>query len=405
MIEKDEDRVEDDPAPSRNTCFSQKMTAHKLSRVVLDPCIRTSITSAQSPAAIRPPGLDAKKETHPPLFSYAPTELHLIPSQETMTTMAKLHDLRPVFRSVGIWKFLKRVFQQVSEDNVFVLASALAYSWLFSIFPFLILLLSLVPYLPEKTKDMADKKVTEWVTHALGKEASIVNDNVQSVLHRRRHGWLGASLVIAIWVSSGGMAMTMAALDQCYDLKDFRPWYKQRPLAIFLTSLVAVLLLGVLLLLPVASGVELWLKSWRTFSLPIVIAFNLIRYGIAVALMLTILAIIYHFGPNIRQKFHIFTPGGIFCLVVCLLLDLLFRIYVAKYARYDQTYGTVGGAAILLLFFYIIALVLLVGAEINSEIDYEVLGVPLGTRDLRGPPRQPRLDLPAAPAQEPPKEG
>jgi membrane protein len=301
--------------------------------------------------------------------------------------MATLHDLRPVFRSVGIWKFSKRVWQQIGEDNVFVLASALAYSWLFSIFPFLILLLSLVPYLPDRAKDMADKKVTQWVTRALGRDAPTINDNVQFVLQRPHHGWLGVSLIVALWVASGGMAMTMSALDHCYDLKVARPWYKQRSLAILLTILVAGLVLAVFILLPVGTAVELWLKSWRTFSWLVVLGFNVARYAIAIVLMLTILAIIYYFGPNIRQRFHVFTPGGIFSLVVWLLLDFGFRIYVDRFARYDQTYGAVGGVAILLLFFYIIALVLLAGAEINSEIDYETLGVPTGSTDFTGPPK------------------
>jgi membrane protein len=299
--------------------------------------------------------------------------------------MATMHDLGPVMRMVGPWKFFKRVFQQVNEDNVFVLSSALAYSWLFSIFPFLILLLSLVPYLPKNARDIAQRDVTQWVHRALGKEASTINDNVIYVLHEPHRGWLGASLVIALWVASGGMAMTMSALDQCYDLNVFRPWYKQRPLAMLLTISVAGLVLAVFVLLPVGTAVQLWFTSWKPLSWVMEIGFTLARYALSTVLLLTILAVMYHFGPNIRQKMHIFTPGAVFTLLVCLLLDSLFRIYVDKFARYDQTYGTVGGAAILLLFFYIIALVLLIGAEINSEIDYEVYGVPLGSRDFTGP--------------------
>jgi membrane protein len=74
---------------------------------------------------------------------------------------------------------------------------------------------------------------------------------------------------------------------------------------------------------------------------------------------------------------------------VWFVLDELFRFYVDRFARYDQTYGTFGGAAILLLFFYIDGLVLLIGAEINSEIDFETLGVARGAKDFRRPTASP----------------
>jgi membrane protein len=297
--------------------------------------------------------------------------------------MASLRDLQPVMKELGLWQLSKRVYQQSNEDNIFVLASALAYSWLFSIFPFLILLLSLVPYLPDKARNIADQKTTEWVSKALGKEAPTINDNLRSLLNEPRRGWLGISLAVSLWVASGGMSMTMSALDQCYDLKTFRPYYKQRPLAILLTLCVTVLVLLVFILLPIGAWVSYIFRQWHTIGIPLLLAFDLVRYLIAISLIFTILSIIYHFGPAIRQPFFLITPGGTFCLIVWLLLDLLFRFYIDRFARYDQTYGTVGGAAILLFFFYIIALVLLVGAEINSEIDYALLGVEPGTKDFR----------------------
>jgi membrane protein len=297
--------------------------------------------------------------------------------------MASLRDLQPVVHEVGLWTLFKRVFQQCNEDNIFVLGSALAYSWLFSIFPFLILLLSLAPYLPLKAKDVAEKKTTEWVSKALGKAAPTINDNLRSLLHEPRKGWLGISLAISLWVASGGMSMTMSALDQCYDITEFRPFYKQRPIAMLLTLLVTVLVLLVFILLPVGAWVSIILRQWHELGVPLLLAFDLVRYLVAILLIISILAIIYHFGPAIRQPFQLVTPGGTFCLIVWLVLDLLFRIYIDRFAKYDQTYGTVGGAAILLFFFYIIALVLLIGAEINSEIDYAILGVPPGTKDFR----------------------
>jgi membrane protein len=290
---------------------------------------------------------------------------------------------------MGTWSFLKRLYLQVSEDNVLVWASALAYSWLFAIFPFLILLLSLVPYLPLHTRASAEASVTHFVHDSLGKAAPTINDYIKNFLHQPRSGWLSIGLILSLWVASGGISMTMSALDQVYDLKTFRPFYKQRPIAMMLTVLVTALVVLVFLLLPVGTAAQHLLAHFKILSPPLILAFEIFRYAIAVLLMLTTVALIYHFGPAIHQPFQFITPGAVFSVVVWLLLDFIFRTYIDKYARYDQTYGTVGGASILLLFFYIVALVLLIGAEINSEIDIELLKVPPGSTDFMPRPKPP----------------
>jgi membrane protein len=308
--------------------------------------------------------------------------------------MATFGDIRPVLRSYGIWAFLRRLWQQISEDDIFVWASALAYSWLFSIFPFLILLLSLVPYLPRSAKDSAHNAISGFITEMLGKEAHTINDNLYFVMNQQRNGWLGVGLVVTIWVASGGMAMTMSALNSCYDVKESRGYIKRRALATAMTIAVTLGMLVIIILMPIGSAVEAWLTSNGTFTTPLQIAFDAVRYFLSLLFALFVLSIIYYFGPNIRQRFRLLSPGAVFSAFVWIFLDVAFRFYVDRYARYDQTYGSVGGAAILLLFFYIDGLVLLIGAEINSEIDFERLGVPSGSKDFTGPAQKEISDLP-----------
>jgi membrane protein len=308
--------------------------------------------------------------------------------------MASLRDVVPVMRSYGTWAFLNRVWQQICEDGIFVWASALAYSWLFSVFPFLILLLSLVPYLPTSAKESAHQVISEFITSMLGNAAHTINDNVDSVMQQPRRGWLVIGLAVSVWVASGGMSMTMSALDKCYDVKSGRSYIRQRALAIALTIGVATCVLAIIVLLPIGEAVEAWLRYRRLLIGPTVLVFNAARYALSLMLAIFVLAIIYYFGPAIRQRFQILSPGALFSAVVWIVLDIAFRFYVDRYARYDQTYGAVGGVAILLLFFYIDGLVLLIGAEINSEIDFERLGVPEGSTDFTGRSKGSKPGLP-----------
>jgi membrane protein len=190
------------------------------------------------------------------------------------------------------------------------------------------------------------------------------------------------------------MAMTMAALNRCYDVKENRSYVKLRSLATAITIGVTLAMLILIVLIPIGTAVESWSISTGQLTAPLEIAFDAVRYFLALFFSLFVLAIIYYFGPNIHQRFRFLSPGAVFSALVWIFLDIAFRFYVDHYARYDQTYGSVGGAAILLFFFYIDGLVLLIGAEINSEIDFERLGVPSGSRDFTGPIQSELADLP-----------
>jgi membrane protein len=189
------------------------------------------------------------------------------------------------------------------------------------------------------------------------------------------------------------MAMTIRAMDKCYDLEKPRAFYRVRSLAIFLTFVVATLLLIVVVALPIASSLRSYVQNFLTnmgIHVPTwaLLAFEVVRYAIGLICMFLALSVIYYFGPCIRQRFRVLTPGAVFCVVVWLLLGAVFRLYVNTVGKtgYERTYGPVGGVVILLLFFYLDAVVLLIGAELNSEIDFIAYNVKPGCTDFHGRP-------------------
>jgi membrane protein len=306
--------------------------------------------------------------------------------------MARLGDVPKLLKSVGVLEFVRRVWRQVNDDNLFTWAAALAYSWLFALFPFMLFLLSLVPYLPFSLRKDAEKNVNGFLLKWLPKEAeetlrNNIEGNVSNLLHQPKSFLLYAGLLVALWAASSGMASTMSALDKCYELDRGRPFYRHRAVAIAMTIVVMLLMLLVACLLPVGSSVRAWVMARGIMKAhqEIFVIFDVVRWSLALVFMFSVVAIVYYMGPNIRHRFNWITPGSVFSVLVWVLLGIGFRVYVDRVAQqsYARTYGTLGGVAILLLLFYIDALVLLIGAEINSEIDFEVLKVRRGTRDLR----------------------
>lgn len=290
---------------------------------------------------------------------------------------------------------LKRIYTQLMANNVFTLGAALAYSWLFAVFPFLIFLLSLAPLIPEQIKPDLRADVTSGLRRSLPDDAaSVLNKQIDSLLETpSAGGFLSLGLVLTIWAASGGMAMTMYALDRAYDIEKGRSYLKRRIIAIGLTIVVATLVILVLILLPIGTNVVKWLGALGTFRWLTLLLIDVARYAVALCLLMLVLALIYHFGPSFKRKFRVLTPGAIFCVAVWILLAIAFRIYITKLGgaeSYNRTYGAVAGAILLLFFFYVDAVVLLVGAEINSEIDFAMLGVaPGSTRTIDGQIRAP----------------
>jgi membrane protein len=298
--------------------------------------------------------------------------------------MAGIRDAKAVIAQNGFWKFAWQIYQRMNENNLLVWASALAYSWLFSLFPFLIFILTLMPFLPGRWKHGTEHYLHEAVLELPPKASDMV---WTSISHQPPRGLLSIGLVVMLWAASSGMSMTMQAMDKCWGATLCRPYYRQRALAILLTVIEAVLILSVLILIPVGTIATRWatehFQQVSTFfdanfivdhKFIAIAVWQIVRFGTALLLMFSATALIYHFGPSVPRPFYLLTPGAIFTIAIWLILGELFRFYVNHFGKGYQMYGALGGVAILLLFFYIDAVVLLIGAEINSEIENRVEG-------------------------------
>jgi membrane protein len=229
-------------------------------------------------------------------------------------------------------------------------------------------------------------------------------ENVRRVLDGPPRGLWSVGLLVTVWAASGGINMTMTALDRCYEVERGRSFFRKRLVAIGMTVVVASMIVTVLVLIPIGNLVTKYvLSEWPgAWSPGVVWAWNVARYGLAGVLMFAVVSIMYYFGISVKQRFRVFSPGVVFTIGVWILLAFAFKWYVNAFGKdsYNRTYGTVGGVVVLLLFFYLDALVLMVGAEINSEIDYELLGVERGCRDFTVKP-QPMFGDQSQPASAP----
>jgi membrane protein len=185
-----------------------------------------------------------------------------------------------------------------------------------------------------------------------------------------KKGLLSIGVLAALWSGSAGMASAMTALNIAYDVEDNRPWWMRRLVALTLTVGFALFVVGALVVLvlgpQISSGVanalglgDLFTKVWSVLSVPIAVLFVLVA-----------IALVYYLAPAKEMRWRWVTPGSVVALVLWLAMSFGLRIYVSRFGDYNATYGSIGGVILLMLWFYLTSLVLLAGAEVNSEIEH-----------------------------------
>ena len=261
-----------------------------------------------------------------------------------------------------------RVYEEIWEDEVLDRAAALAYYFLFALFPTLLFLTTLLGLLPGPDL-MA--QLMDYIRRVMPPEASgVVQKTLEQIVTGAGRGLLSVGVVVALWSGSSGMGSAMTALNVAYGVTDPRPWWQRRLIAVALTVGFAVFVLLALLLLVSGGKMSSVLAAHLGFGDVFAVAWTVISLIIAVLLALVGIALVYYFAPAVEQDWRWLTPGSTVCLLLWLCSSLALRFYVERISDYNAAYGSIGGVILLLLWLYLSSVALLLGAEINSEIEH-----------------------------------
>jgi len=239
---------------------------------------------------------------------------------------------------------------------------------LFSLFPFLIFLTTLLGFLgvPQLFDWMREQAA--YVLPSQGLE--LVN-TVLKELQVPQGGLMSLAIALAVWSASAAVLGTMNALNVAFDVKERRPTWKRMLVSILYTfglALMMVIAAGMMI-----TGPELLTSLARYIGLDTAFLFlwTLLRWPIAVLLLLAVVALVYYAAPNLQQPFRLVTPGAVLAVVAWVGASLAFGYYVQNFASYNKTYGSMGAVIVLLMYFFLSAAVMLLGAEVNAVIARE----------------------------------
>ena len=268
---------------------------------------------------------------------------------------------------IGALKFKElavRTWREANEDNILGRAAELAYYFLLALFPMLIFLTSLVGFLP----GLREAIFTALGKFVPGEAMRLVSETISDVTRHRSGGLISFGVLGALWAASGGVSAVMGTLNAAYDAREERSFWKIRLIAISLTVMLALLVVGGTALVMFGDRFAVWFGERLGMGPSFTVIWGVIHYLVGLALLFLGLELIYYFGPNVEQDWKWVTPGAVFAVVSMVVASLLFSLYLRFAPDYSATYGSLGAVIVLMLWLYLMGAVILIGGEVNAEI-------------------------------------
>jgi membrane protein len=262
----------------------------------------------------------------------------------------------------------KRSVREFKEDFLQDRAAALTYYSIQSIFPALLVLVSLLGLIG---KSATQPLITNLAAAAPGSVRQIILNAVTRLQHQHAAAGLLAivAIVVGLWSASGYVAAFMRASNAIYDVPEGRPVWKTMPIRYFTTLLLIVLLAASALIVVVTGSLARHVGQVLGVGSTAVTAWDIAKWPVLLIIFSVMLAILYWATPNAKHGFRWVSPGGIVAIVLWLIASGLFALYVANFGHYNKVYGSIGGMIIFLIWMWISNIAILFGAEFNAELE------------------------------------
>lgn len=266
---------------------------------------------------------------------------------------------------------MARIWTRVNDHDIFGRAAQLSYYFLLALFPLLLFLMTLLGYLAQAGSDLRTKLLTYLATVMPSSAVTLVHTTLDEISQSAGGGKLSIGLLAALWAASNGMGAISETLNVAYSVKEQRSWWKVRLTSICLTVTLSILIVTALAIVLYGGRIGEAVAAHFGFSDAFTLAWKILQFPIALLFILFTFDLIYHFAPDNRgQKRTWWSKGAVVAVFLWLLVSFGFRIYLHFFNSYSVTYGSLGALIILMLWFYFTGLAILIGGEINSELEH-----------------------------------
>jgi membrane protein len=262
----------------------------------------------------------------------------------------------------------KKALKETLDDNLPGLSAQTAYYFFFSLFPLLLFIAPLLSLVGNKQEMF--KLFTSQLQQVVPSDGwALIGGVIKDVVYAKNApGLMSVGALLAIWAGSNVFGALIDALNVAYDVKDTRPWWKKKLIAVASVIVIGFVILTSTVMILAGDKITNWIATRLALEPSTRVLVSVVQIPIAFALLVAIAALAYYFLPNLRQsKKHVFV-GAIFTTIGWSVVTVALRVYMANFANYNATYGAIGGVIALLTWMYFSMLVFLIGGEINAEV-------------------------------------
>ncbi|MFZ4520759.1 MAG: YihY/virulence factor BrkB family protein [Bacteroidales bacterium] len=273
----------------------------------------------------------------------------------------------PGFNGTPIYDVAVFFFRGLTEGYINSRAAAISYSVFLAIFPFLIFLFNIIPFIPIVNFQQQLLGIIQDFMPRMAYES--VKETIIDIVTRPRSSLLIFNLILTLYFSTNGVNSLIEAFNNTSHDLETRASYKQYLVSIFIVLINSLLLIMAIGLITFGSAMLRWIlpdaveDSWL-----VVLLLEVLRWIIILILLLMAISIIYYLAPAKRKNFRFFSPGSLLATLLIVTTTLGFNFYVDNFSRYNALYGSLGTLMIVLVWIYINAISLIIGFELNASI-------------------------------------
>lgn len=275
------------------------------------------------------------------------------------------------YEGLTLYEVIKVFIDKITKDEIIDRANGVAFNFALAIFPAIIFLFTLTPYIHELVPEVSQASILVFIEGVMPDSMfETVESTVTDIVGNTRGGLLTFGALFSLYLATNGMAALMKAFNACYKTLEKRSFIKTRLVATGLTFMLAFVLILAVILLVVGNIVVEFVDEieWIHIEDYVIYILFLVRFVVIFIVFFLAISFIYYFGPAVHYNWSFFSIGSLIATILCIAVSYGFSFYVSNFATYNKLYGSLGVLIALMVWQEILSIVLLVGYEINASI-------------------------------------
>ncbi|WP_285056215.1 YihY/virulence factor BrkB family protein [Pedobacter ginsengisoli] len=275
----------------------------------------------------------------------------------------------PGFSPLPLYTVATFFFKEIGKDSLVNKASSLAYNFMLAIFPAIIFLFTLIPFIPKSIG--FQEQLMKLIILVLPADAyGAFNTTLDEIVNKQNSGLLSFGFILSLFFATNGVHSLMMAFNKSSLIIETRSWLKQRLMAVALTLVIAFSVIICIVAMTIGEialnyiDTELNIKDALT-----TFAIQLTRWALLGILYFVTISILYRYGPAHAKKWKFFSAGSWLATILAFLTIWGFSFYINNFSSYNKVYGSIGTLIVIMIWLYLNSLILLVGFELNASVD------------------------------------